>query len=369
MTLQVRRYRSDDREAIDRLNARLADGHVTHRVYGEPSIPAGDRVHRVFLATTPPEVHGGVGLVEQSFNVAGSTVRAGWVKYPVAESLVDPSYSGVPGSLMFQLMREQTRLMALGMGGHGGPLARLLAGMRWHGSIVPFFFSPVRPAQVLRRLEYVRSTAARRAILDIAAGTGLGWLASKTATRLRGPFPSGPLRHVEFEEVECFGPWADDIWERHKDDYGFVALRDSAALNAFYPSSYEGLSRLRLRRDGHDIGWAAALRIDLRESDTSKYFGRLAIGVVADGFAAPRHADAAVAAAVAHLKARDVDLIISNQSHPAWQRAMSRQGFFRGPSNFAFYRSPAMERLVADPEVMKRGVLLNRGDCDGPKWV
>ena len=268
MTLEVRRYQPEDRAAIDRLNERLAAANVSHRVYAEPKSPLGaDRLHRVFLAKTPPEVRGGVGLVEQSFRVAGVTIRAGWIKYPVAESLVDPAFSGVAGSLMFQLLREQSRLMALGMGGHGGQLAKLLAGMRWPGSIVPFFFSPVRPSRVLRRLDYLRSSAVRRFVLDLAAGSGLGWLGAKTATRLRGPFPRIPLRGMDVGEVDRFGPWADSLWEEHKDDYGLVALRDGDSLDALYPSSFEGLSRLRIKSAGRDIGWAAV------SSRSSRYTG------------------------------------------------------------------------------------------------
>ena len=371
MTLEVRRFRPEDGPAIDRLNARLAAGGIDHRVHAEPAVPKehGSRRHRMFIAATPLEVHGGVGLVEQTFRVGGRSIRAGWIKYPVAESLVDPSYSGVPGGLLFQLMREQPHLMALGMGGHAGPLARVLATMRWPGTEVPFYFSILKPARVFRRLRHLRSTAGRRLALDFLAVTGLGWLGVRSATWLRAPFPSASLRGVTTETVDAFGPWADAIWQEHQDAYGFVAQRDQQILNELYPLSFEGLSRLRIERAGKDVGWAAVLRMDLRDRPTARYFGRLAVGVVADGFAAPADATAVVAAAVRHLRSQDVDLIISNQSHPAWGKALTQAGFFRGPSNFAFYHSPALNALLESPAVEKKGILLNRGDCDGPKWI
>ncbi len=370
MTLEVRRFRSEDGPAIERLNARLAAGGVAHRVYAEPPVQReGARRHRLFVAATPPEIRGGVGLVEQAFRVGGDTIEAGWIKYPVAESLVDPSFSGVPGSLLFQLMREQPRLMALGMGGHGGPLARVLAQMRWPGTEIPFYFSVLRPSRVLRHLQYLRSSAARRVALDLLAVTGLGWLGVRAATWLRAPLPSTPLRGVDVETVGRFGSWADTVWMEHRDAYGFVAERNSTVLNELYPTGYEGLSRVRVHRHGRDIGWAAVLRMDLRNRTDTPYFGQLAIGVVADGFAAPDDSPAVIAAAVRHLKSQDVDLLISNQSHSTWQDALSRQGFYPGPSNFAFYRAPALNALLEKPAVREKGVLLNRGDCDGPKWI
>ncbi len=370
MPLEVRRYRHEDDQAIERLNKRLAEGGSHHRVYPEPPAAAeADRRHRVFVAAEPPELRGGASLIEQSFRVNGSDIRAGWLKYPVAESLVNPKHSGVAASLIFQLLRQQQCLMALGLGGHSGPLARLLAGMKWSGTTVPFYFLPVRPGAVLRNLCYIRSTPARRLVLDGIAATGLGWLAQRVAGSIRAPLAGRALRQIEVTEVTGFGEWADRLWRDHRDEYSFVALRDSSTLNALYPPTFEGLTRLRLSSQGEDIGWAVVLRMDLRSAGDNRYFGPLIVGVVADGFAAPRRAKAVVAAATRTLKSQGVDLLISNQSHPEWRKALRIQGFYQGPSNFAFYRSPLMEQKLTAGAVPGLSPLLNRGDCDGPKWI
>lgn len=373
MTLEVRRFLATDVPAIERLNERLKAGGVAHQVYGEPlpvrDVAGSPRSHRVFVAAAPPEVRGGVGLLEQDFYLAGEPVRAGWIKYPVAESLVDRAYSGVPGSLLLQLLREQPRLMALGMGGHSGALARLLAGLRWPGITVPFLFRLVRPFSVLRELRYARSTRLRRILLNLLAFSGLGPLGYHVATAVRRLRSSGPPEGVTTKMESGFGRWADDAWVRCRDHYGFLATRTQSVLNDMYPADFEGLTRLRVFQAGREIGWSVVLRLDLRDGRDQDYFGRLAVGVVADGLASPADARAVLAAGVQHLLTSDVDILISNQSHSAWVTALRHLGFFPGPSNFAFYCSPTMQAMLQSDVAQAKGLLLNRGDCDGPRWI
>jgi len=61
-----------------------------------------------------------------------------------------------------------------------------------------------------------------------------------------------------------------------------------------------------------------------------------------------------------------VDLIISNQSHRAWRRALSEAGFLRGPSSWLFAPSPALAALVVAVDPRGDAVHLNRGDGDWP---
>jgi hypothetical protein len=68
-----------------------------------------------------------------------------------------------------------------------------------------------------------------------------------------------------------------------------------------------------------------------------------------------------VAEACRRLEAAGCDLLVSNQSHPAWISALRRQGFFRGPSNFVLALSPPLAAARA------AGCLhFNRADGDGP---
>jgi hypothetical protein len=61
-----------------------------------------------------------------------------------------------------------------------------------------------------------------------------------------------------------------------------------------------------------------------------------------------------------------VDLVFTNQLHPAWSAACHDRGFLNAPSNFAFYRAPQAQAMIAKGGADR--VHMNRGDCDGPVW-
>jgi hypothetical protein len=92
----------------------------------------------------------------------------------------------------------------------------------------------------------------------------------------------------------------------------------------------------------------------------NEYFGDLRVGTIADCLARPEDAGIVIHAARVYLERRGVDLIISNQGHPAWTGALRADGFFRGPSNFLFAASPALGAAgISEYHI-------NRGDGDGP---
>ena len=111
MRIVVRRFQNGDADAIRRLNHRLEAAGIEHRVYPEdlslnPDAdlevrPINDSLH---VAADGHEIRGGTWLREQYFWVEGRRHRVGWMKYPVAESLIDPTYAGVPASMMLQLL-------------------------------------------------------------------------------------------------------------------------------------------------------------------------------------------------------------------------------------------------------------------------
>ena len=363
--MKVRRFQPEDVGAIARLNARLQAGKVADVVYpeGAEQHRQSDVRERLFVAEDDGEIRGAVWLREQCFRVAGEDVVCGWLKYPISESLLDSRFSGVPGSLIVQCLREQPRLLALGLGGHDTPIARMLKALRWTGTTVPLLARLVRPARALRQIVPLRRSRARRAAVDVLALTGLGWLAVQTYSAFRASTSGHRRGAYQGDPTATLGAWADDVWAITRDEYRFAAARDVATVESLLPASPD-VSRLRVRRAGEDVGWVIVVCHDFRTGLADRNFGRLTVGLIADCVAAPTHAAGVVGVAYDYLAAQGADIVISNQLYPAWTTGLRAAGFLPVPSNFAFYASPAATRLTGDWS----GCHVNRGDCDGPIW-
>lgn len=367
MTIAVRRFRDSDIEALERFNARLGAGGVAHRLYPEDlSInPTADLEirpinHSLYVVADGDEVRGGAWLCEEYFSVDGTQHRVAWMKYPVSESLVDPRFAGVPATMVLQFLRMQPRLMVIGMGGHEAPFARLLAGTGWTSSTIPLLFRIVRPFRFLRGVTYARRRPWLRLSMDLAAWSGAGWLAHRLFLgSQRGAASLGTTATLESR----FSPWADAIWEACRAEYQAIAVRDGRTLDHLYDPSVPALDRLRIARQGSDIGWVCTQL--LPGSDASAYFGDLKVGVVTDLFSCLSDADDVLAAGVRHLEQLGVDLVITYLSHGAWVDAARRLRFLPGPSTFAFYRSPVAERLLIGGALER--CHLTRSDGDGPR--
>jgi hypothetical protein len=98
------------------------------------------------------------------------------------------------------------------------------------------------------------------------------------------------------------------------------------------------------------------------QMNAHKQFGDMKVGSLVDGLALPGNEGLVVDHAVRALEERGVDLMVSNQSHAAWKRALRLAGFAQGPSNFAFACS---QQLAMDIESLE-SCHINRGDGDGP---
>jgi hypothetical protein len=146
------------------------------------------------------------------------------------------------------------------------------------------------------------------------------------------------------------------VWRRSRGAYGLIAQRDAATLDALYPPADPRF--LRVRAAG---GWALLLAPQMTDH---KQFGDMRVGTIVDCLAPPDAAPTVMRAAAALLESRGVDMVVSNQMHGAWSRALLEAGFRRGPSNYLLALAPAFAAAVgsaADHEFH-----FNRGDGDGP---
>ena len=216
--------------------------------------------------------------------------------------------------------------------------------------------TPQRPA-------WLRTTAARRFALDALAASGAGWLglhALHGALALR----SLGARGASAEEVPRFGPWADELWERWRSAYALVAQRDSGVLNSLLPEgAWPPGIRLRVRRGEETIGWVVVMHTPM-QGDAR--FGDLHVGSIIDCFGSPANAAAVLWPAVQFLRARGVDLIVSNQAHPDWVAGFERCGFLALAGRRLYAASPALREALEPVADSVRGIHLTNLDGHGP---
>lgn len=374
MSIRVRRFEPDDAPAIDRLNARLAACGITDRVYPEAATTfaeaRGDALSQeLYVAVDNDEVRGGVWLHEHQFIHRAQVIRAGWLKYPVSESLINREYGGVPGALLVTLTRRQPEIMALGMGHRTTPIAQLLCSLGWGIIDVPFYAAPVRLARLLGHLPELRSVRWLERWAKIAARTGLATAAAAPINALRRVRTGLLLKDVVVSPVSAFGPWADAIWTDARDRYGFIARRDAAMLNQFYSQDFPRLTRLRVMQRNADIGWICVTLANPASQAARREFGELRVGLLADALGIPANAPVILAAGMRHLVSQGADVIVTNQMHPSWRRPLRYLGFVQRPTNFLFAYSRRIAGRLAD-EIEAGDLFLNRGDCDGPpRWA
>jgi hypothetical protein len=121
--------------------------------------------------------------------------------------------------------------------------------------------------------------------------------------------------------------------------------------------------RLRVRRDGRDLGWAVVLDTQMQGD---RRFGTCRVGSVVDCLASPADAEAVVGAGFRFLRERGVDLVISNQSHPAWLAGFAAHGFLLLRDRRVFAASPALRDLLQPVEQALAGLHLTNMDGHGP---
>jgi hypothetical protein len=162
------------------------------------------------------------------------------------------------------------------------------------------------------------------------------------------------------EKIEEFSSWVDPLWHQNRSAYAITAVRDSATLRILYAASDQHFTRLRIRRNGNDIGWAV---VGQRRKDEK--YGAMRVGSIVDCWASPEDALPVLRAAADVLEQSGHDLIVSNQSHHQWGRALKQCGFSPADSNFIFAASKGLSALLQPFEKNRSLLHFTRADGDG----
>jgi len=365
MAILIRPYQEKHEPAVRDFNQRLqASCGDKNLVFFSHAVPrwlanTGDceLYHEYFVALDGDVVRGGYALKWQRFAFADGSIRSvGYYHHPLSEGIIDRTYASVGGILLRDALSRSPLLYCLGMDGYEHPLPQMLIRLGWSHLLVPFYFRIVHPFRFLRQMQALRSSFFSKMMMDVAAFTGAGWLSWKISRAAKG----GSLADVSSERVEECLDWTNPLWEEAKSACTLTAVRDDRALRRLYPASEKHLTRLRVKRGQQTAGWAV-----VGERRTDAKYGDMRVGSVVDCWALPGDERAVIQAAIEVLEAQGMDLIVSNQSHQAWRRALAEAGCFEAKSNFVFAASKKLAEMLQPFEESRQKMHFTRADGDG----
>ncbi len=367
MAIRFEEYTADHASAVRAFNRRVAPLLDPELLFPETPcggwLPKGAHTQiyqEAFLALDGENVRGGYFLKHQPFSVNGEIRRVSTYRLPVSEGLVNRTYASLGLQMMRDALARQPLLFSLGMGSLDRPIAKMQKAVGWNQYVVPFRFRVIHGSRFLRNIVALRSTPARRALLDAAAWTGTASLAfSMYRMARRAQLPSG----IAVEPFRGFGAWAGELWERCQDRYSLIAVRNSEIANILYPAESRRFLCWKVSSRERLIGWAVGLDTLMHGH---KQFGDMRVATIVDGLAAPGDATILLAAVTRELERRGADLVISNQMHAAWDEALRASGFLSGPSNYIFSASKKLSDLLAPFDQRVKAGHITRGDGDGP---
>ncbi len=368
MTMQVEHFTAERVPAVKEFNRRLAAGGAPWRFPEDPVpswLPRAEHIpvfQEHFLLIQGDHVRGAYILKRQEASFRGELMPVGCVYWLLTEGTINKAYAPVAKRLVSDAMRRAPLLFALGFEGADTPIGRLLRAMGWRLGVVPFRFKVLNGSRFLREIQYLRTTRLRRGLFDLAAMSGAARVGVRLLNRVRTRRP-GQSWPVAIEVVEGFDGWVDELWRACANRYSFVGARDGRVLDHVFPRGKPDFVRLKVTAQGKPIGYAVVNDV---QAPGHEHFGAMRVGTILDCLADPGDADAVIWGAAEVLQQRGVDLVFSNQSHPAWCTALRRAGFLPGGSRFVFATSGPLSDVLDRVDPDAHAVHVNRGDGDLP---
>lgn len=357
---------SKDAPKVEAFNKRMAAaGETYHRLSLEK--PFRTMVHRQdspitvekLLCFDGEEVRGGINIKRMKFRVNGGFEEVTYSCYPLSEGIINPAFGMV--GLMIQMEMDQRYPLRYGLG-----MVRSRHLRRGFTLPVPFHFSVLRARPFLRNIAYLRSKKWLRILIDLAAVSGVGTISLRLFSlfqHLRHRYPS--VQNLTIEQFDCWGSWADDIWDKASHRYSLIGDRSRAALQTLYPEGHEHLIKLRFKSADTKrlIGWAVITASRLKNH---KYFGNMVLGAMVDMLAVPEDAYSVVSGALAAARQAKADVVIVNHSDHRWNDAFKRAGMLPWKTNLTLSLSSKLKERFNPIEDYASRFYFTRGDGHGP---
>lgn len=368
MATEIVTYREEHVTAAEEFNTRLrrAGMPAEYELPGKPqpvwlpkTIPRGPW-NEPFLVLVNGVVRGVFVLKHEDFSFKGTVRSVACCHHAYSEGSVNRAYALIGVQILRYCTAKHPLMYAMGMQGYDQPLPRMLVKMGWSHCLLPFQLKILNPKSFFENVRVFRRDRIVRLVTMLAQNTGAAGLGIRIAQQVCG-FVCRPEK-TNYEVVHDFGVWADLVWKDCERCYAVLPVRTSEILKVLYPTENRNFLRLRVTRGQETLGWAVVGHIQ-RKADGN--YGDLYMGAVLDTLAKPQHATSVVSAAAQVLAGLGVDVIISNQSHVAWNHAFRRCGFLRAPSNYIFATSEKMSEHLLPFQQTVPTAHLNRSSADG----
>ena len=306
-------------------------------------------------------VRGGYTLKYQKFSLNKEDVTSVVFQLPLSEGLINKKYNDVSLMIFKDAFSRSDKLFTVGLGGLNNRFPKILRAFGWQLELIPFYFKIKNIKNFINNISYLDDKPIVNRIIKLSYFSGLLFLFLKINEIFKNNVNSQSYSYKRFEKFE---DWADTIWENSKIKYILLANRSSKNLNTIYPVNNNTLIRLKIMLEKKIIGWCVLKKTKLLNH---KQFGNMYLGSIVDCLCLDGHEKIIISCATDYLMKSNVDLIVTNQSSQFFCSALQKNGFLKGPSNFALALSKYFYKNI--PGGLKQNLSnlhFNRGDGDGP---
>lgn len=354
-----------------------SDGRTgdSEKAQDKPSGSSGRGVQResppTFLFLKDSEVLGHITSLSVNIWFKGTCASAYWV----VGFMVLPEYRSGPVGVSIIKKVNETLPIAMTLTVEQAPL-RIFKGLGWvHAGILPQYLTVLRPGRLLQNVDVDRTVGGRlggRPLPHLLLG-GLKHPVIRAAVAgccsllfhaigWRRSFVVHGKEKFQIQEERGFDDTFDDLWDRMKQVYQALVVRDRAYLTSRYGSRPGRYRILSCRREGRLEGFFV---VSIKQFQNDPRMGNSKVGTIVDCLFDPGCDKVFVCLLLKALhifREEGADAALCTASFGRLGALMKRYGFVAIPGNlnFVVYDKSG----ILNPILQLESWHLMRGDCD-----